>query len=71
MNKPAMLEHIRQQDMEIFDLISKIIEIINEHTLWGVDEEYTFKDGEVWHRFDPDYEHAKNVKLINEGADNE
>ena len=54
-------EEIRQQDMERFDLIAKVIEVIQSHSLWGSDDEYTFKDGEVWHRFDPDYNRQQEI----------
>jgi hypothetical protein len=61
MNRKAMIDHIIEQDKEIYDLISRVIEVIHTHDLWGSEDEYVFKDGEVWHRFDPDYEHARNV----------
>jgi len=39
-------------DMENFDLIAKVIELLGEHNLWGPDGTYTFKDGERWARVD-------------------
>ena len=52
--------------MEIFSLIAKVIEVIKNHHLWGDDDEYTFKDKEVWYRFDPDYEVSKTHKQTKE-----
>jgi len=60
MNKKEMIEHIKEQDMEIFDLIAKVIEVITDHSLWDGDDNYTFNDGEKWSRFDPDYEAERN-----------
>lgn len=61
MTRAELIDHIKEQDKEIFDLIAKVIEVINTYSLWGSEDEYEFKDGERWHRFDPDYELAKNV----------
>ena len=69
MNRKEMMEHIREQDIEIFSLIAKVIEVIKNHHLWGDDDEYIFDDGETWKRFDPDYELSK--KGIIEESDNE
>jgi len=38
----------RDLEMENFDLIAKVKELLNEHQLWGPDGTYTFKDGERW-----------------------
>lgn len=60
MNKRSeLLKHIKDQDIEVFSLIAKVIEVIKTHHLWGDEDEYEFKDGEVWYRFDPDYEASK------------
>ena len=69
MNRKDMIEHIRQQDMEIFDLIAKVIEVIKDNNLW-VDERYTFNNGEVWTVFDPVGSQAINVHKLEE-IDNE
>ena len=66
-----LLDHIREQDMEVFSLIAKVIEVIQTHSLWGYEDEYTFEDGEVWHRFDPDWELSKTHSKTNEVTDNE
>lgn len=66
MNRKEMLHHIKEQDMEIFDLIAKVIEVIQTHSLWGSEDEYVFKDGETWHRFDPILDIARNVGKTNE-----
>lgn len=55
-------KHIHEQNKEIFDLIAKVIDVIATHGHWSPDDgSYKFTDGEVWHRFDPDYELAKNA----------
>lgn len=64
-----MIEHIRQQDMEIFDLIAKVIEVIKDNNLW-VDEKYTFNSGEEWKVFDPTTTHTKTHTTTKE-IDNE
>ena len=64
-------EHIREQDIEIFSLIAKVIEVIDSHSLWGSDDEYTFKDGEVWFKFDPDWEASKTHTKTQEVLSNE
>lgn len=70
MNRQELIEHIEEQDKEIFDLIARVIEIINTHSLWSEDC-YVFKDKEVWKRFDPDYEMAKNTGKLEELDNNE
>jgi hypothetical protein len=63
-------QHIVEQDKEIFSLIALVIDVINTHSLWGSEDEYTFSNGETWYRFDPDWEqsktHAKTEELNNE-----
>lgn len=59
MNRKDMLDHIKEQNKEIFDLIARVIEVIQTHSLWGSEDEYVFKDGQTWYRFDPDYELSK------------
>ena len=72
MKRKELIEHIFEQDKEIFDLIARIVEIIHTHSLWGSEDEYVFKDGEIWHKFNPDEEYAKNVgKLTTRTEDNE
>lgn len=61
MTPQEMRDHIKDQDKEIFDLIARCIDIINTHSLWGGEDEYTYTDGEVWNRFDPDYDRAINT----------
>lgn len=41
-------------DQENFDLLAKVIELLNDHNLWGEDHTYTFKDGERWAEFKPE-----------------
>lgn len=49
---------IIELEQETFELIAKVIELINI-VGWDDDDSYTFSDGETWHKFDPegdDYE---------------
>jgi len=39
-------------DLENFDLIAKVIELI-EVIGWSDDDTYTFADGDRWYKFDP------------------
>lgn len=47
---------ITYQDLQIenFDLIAKVRELLNQHQLWGPDGTYTFNDGERWARLETD-----------------
>jgi len=38
----------RDLEIENFDLIAKVKELLNTHKLWGPDGTYTFEDGERW-----------------------
>ncbi len=46
----TLLKEYTTQDLEIetFDLIAKVKELLNTHNLWGPDGTYTFEDGERW-----------------------
>jgi hypothetical protein len=45
--------HTKQSlEIENFDLIAKVKELLHDHKLWGPDGTYTFKDGERWARLD-------------------
>lgn len=48
--------HIKEQDMEIFDLIAKITGILKKHDLWDDNDQYEFDDGDRWARFEPEQE---------------
>ena len=61
-----LIQRIREQEIEVFDLIAKVIEVIKDNSLWGEEDEYTFNNGEVWHRFDPEYDWAKNTSKAKE-----
>ena len=39
-------------EVETFELIAKVKELLHDHNLWGDDGTYTFKDGERWARLD-------------------
>lgn len=39
-------------DMENFDLIAKVIWLINEYPGWSEDGTFTFPDGETWARLE-------------------
>lgn len=69
MNRRELIEHIEEQDKEIFDLIARVIFCI-EIIGWDEEDSFTFPDGETWGRFDPDYDRAKNVNKLEE-LDNE
>lgn len=45
--------YIKELEMETFDLIAKVIELINI-VGWDDDDTYTFKDGDRWYKFNPD-----------------
>jgi hypothetical protein len=64
MTPKEMRDHIKEQDKEIFDLIARCIDIIHTHSLWGSEDEYVYSDGEIWHRFDPDYDRAINTGAL-------
>lgn len=66
MTPKEMRTHIKEQDKEIFSLIAKVIEVIKTHSLWGSEDEYVFEDKEIWYRFDPDYDRAKNTGALDE-----
>lgn len=45
--------YIKDLEMETFDLVAKVIELINVIG-WNDDDTYTFKDGDRWAKFDPE-----------------
>ena len=45
--------YIKELEMETFDLIAKVIELINVIG-WNDDDTYTFEDGDRWAKFDPE-----------------
>lgn len=55
-------DYIKELEMETFDLIAKVIELINVIG-WDPDDTYTFKDGERWVKFDPTYEAEISVPV--------
>jgi hypothetical protein len=59
-------EYIKELEMDAFAYIYLIIELINVIG-WDDKDSYTFKNGEVWHRFDPDYD----VKCNQQESSNE
>lgn len=53
---PQAIQHhpyVLEIERETFELIAQVIEILNEHGLWGPDDTYTWKDGTRWLKFDP------------------
>ena len=50
--KQDLIDTLRDQDKEMFDLIAKCVELINKIG-WGDDDTYTFNDGDRWNKFDP------------------
>lgn len=71
MSWEKMKKHVVEQDKEIFSLIALVIDVIQSHSLWGSDDEYTFSNGETWYRFDPDWERAKNTGKLYSGEDDD
>ena len=49
-------DYIEELEQECFDLVAKIICLLNEQNLWNDDATYTFSDGDRWARFDPEVE---------------
>ena len=45
--------YIKELEMETFDLIAKVVELINVIG-WNDDDTYTFEDGDRWSKFDPE-----------------
>ena len=41
-------------DVENFDLIAKVVWMINEYPGWSEDGTFTFPDGETWAEFNPE-----------------
>ena len=52
LSKERLIEVLEEQDQELFDLVAKVIEVINLYG-WDDDGTFTFKDGDRWARFDP------------------
>jgi hypothetical protein len=55
-----LVDHIEELDRDAFDLIAKVVELINKLSWdendklgWDKDDKYTFMDGDVWRKFDP------------------
>lgn len=57
--KEDLIQLVRDQEKETFDLVSKIVELINQKG-WDVDDSYTFNDGDRWYKFDPVEESMNN-----------
>jgi hypothetical protein len=41
-------------ERENFDLVAKVIYLINERPGWSEDDTFTFPDGDTWHKFEPE-----------------
>ena len=52
--KARRKEHLKELNMELFDLTAKVIYLIKEFPGWSDNDTFTFPDGDTWHRFDPD-----------------
>jgi len=55
MSKAQLLKYIDTIEKENFDLVAKVIELINR-IAWDDDGTYTFNDGDRWSRFEPEQE---------------
>ena len=51
-NGTLLKEYSEHLDIENFDLIAKVIELLTTHDLWEPDGTYTFEDGERWARLE-------------------
>ena len=59
-DKEFLIEVLKDQDIETFDLVAKVVELINVIG-WDDDDCYTFSDGDKWYRFEPmEYTDADN-----------
>lgn len=47
-----LIDHIEEQDREMFDLVAKCVELINKLG-WNEFDQYVFNDDDVWSKFDP------------------
>ena len=44
----------KELEQEAFDLLSRVVWLIEQYPGWGTNGEFTFPDGEVWKEFKPD-----------------
>lgn len=51
-SRDELIKLIHDLDKELFDLTSKVIELIDK-VGWDIDGTYTFNTGECWTKFDP------------------
>ncbi len=49
-----LIDYDGDLDQENFDLIAKVIYLIESQGLWSEEDTFTFPDGETWGRFDPE-----------------
>lgn len=54
MSKVKLKDYDGDLDRENFELIAKIVWLLESQALWDYDDTYTFPDGETWGRFDPE-----------------
>jgi hypothetical protein len=59
LSKERLVRVVREQEKETFDLVAKVVELINELG-WDPDDSYTFIDGDRWYKFNPDEEGQDN-----------
>jgi len=66
-----MNKQIRALEMESFDLIAKIVDILTTHKLWDDKDRYTFSDGDRWARFNPEQEQEYLIHATRDKQDKE
>lgn len=54
-NGTRLKEYDEHLDMENFDLIAKVVELLTTHKLWGPDGTYSFEDGERWAKLEDNF----------------
>jgi len=52
----ASLKHYTKDELELenFELVDQVLELLNTHELWETDDTYTFTNGERWAKFRPE-----------------
>lgn len=56
MNSSASIKHYTKDELELenFELVDQVLELLNTHELWDTDGTYTFTNGERWAEFKPE-----------------
>lgn len=46
--------YMKDLEQECFELVAKVIELLDKHDLWDENGSYVFNDGYEWNKFRPD-----------------